>query len=29
MSEERLLADVRRGDQAAFELLVARHRRDL
>jgi RNA polymerase sigma-70 factor (TIGR02960 family) len=29
MSEERLLADARRGDQAAFELLVARHRRDL
>jgi RNA polymerase sigma-70 factor (TIGR02960 family) len=29
MSEERLLADARRGDQAAFELLVARHRKDL
>jgi DNA-directed RNA polymerase specialized sigma24 family protein len=29
MSEELLLADARRGDQAAFELLVARHRRDL
>ncbi|MFK4043265.1 sigma-70 family RNA polymerase sigma factor [Nonomuraea wenchangensis] len=29
VSEERLLADAQRGDQAAFELLVERHRRDL
>jgi DNA-directed RNA polymerase specialized sigma24 family protein len=29
MSQERLLTDARRGDQAAFKLLVARHRRDL
>jgi RNA polymerase sigma-70 factor (TIGR02960 family) len=29
MSEERLLADARRGDEAAFELLVERHRGDL
>jgi RNA polymerase sigma-70 factor (TIGR02960 family) len=28
-SEERLLADARRGDEAAFELLVARHRGEL
>jgi RNA polymerase sigma-70 factor (TIGR02960 family) len=27
--EERLLADARRGDEAAFELLVARHRGEL
>jgi RNA polymerase sigma-70 factor (TIGR02960 family) len=29
VSEERLLADARRGDEAAFELLVARHRGEL
>jgi RNA polymerase sigma-70 factor (TIGR02960 family) len=29
VSEERLLADARRGDEAAFELLVGRHRREL
>jgi RNA polymerase sigma-70 factor (TIGR02960 family) len=28
-SEERLLADARRGDEAAFELLVERHRGEL
>jgi RNA polymerase sigma-70 factor (TIGR02960 family) len=28
-SEERLLADARRGDEAAFELLVGRHRGEL
>jgi RNA polymerase sigma-70 factor (TIGR02960 family) len=28
-SEERLLADARRGDEAAFELLVKRHRGEL
>jgi RNA polymerase sigma-70 factor (TIGR02960 family) len=29
MSEEQLLADARRGDEATFELLVRRHRREL
>jgi RNA polymerase sigma-70 factor (TIGR02960 family) len=29
VSEERLLADARRGDEAAFELLVERHRGEL
>jgi RNA polymerase sigma-70 factor (TIGR02960 family) len=29
VSEERLLDDARRGDEAAFELLVARHRGEL
>ncbi|HET6920102.1 MAG TPA: RNA polymerase subunit sigma-70 [Jiangellaceae bacterium] len=29
VTEERLLADARRGDEAAFELLVERHRREL
>jgi len=29
MSEEQLLADARRGDEAAFELLVERHRGEL
>jgi RNA polymerase sigma factor (sigma-70 family) len=28
-SEERLLADARRGDEATFELLVERHRGEL
>jgi RNA polymerase sigma-70 factor (ECF subfamily) len=29
LSEERLLADARRGDEATFELLVERHRGEL
>lgn len=29
VSEEQLLADARRGDEAAFELLVERHRGEL
>ncbi len=27
--EQQLLADARRGDEAAFELLVERHRKEL
>lgn len=29
VSEEQLLAEARRDDEAAFELLVERHRREL